>query len=346
MASLKTNKTMTQSGSDVEDYQDILSESAANVISEVLIGSIETLSVFGICINVINLMIFYQQGFKSATNIALFALSFADMFNLVIVEVGLLFYNPFIIRSFPYPVDCTELANLAATPHPALARVRSWIYVFLTAERCLCIFVPLTVKRLVTPTRAGAVMVAIYVLNVSVAVPFWLDMYVDWKYYPNLNQTMLGVMFRYDRTYIRGPVHVTFAVIMFTTFPLVVLFTAVLIWKLQRMSLWRKESTAADRSDFLAKRDRTVIKMVVVIALVLIISLSPSVVFFVWTSLALYYETGQHHQSVTLFSWFAYLLDVENSCVNIIIYFNMSSNFRQTFIKTFWLSRAKQQIDQ
>ncbi|XP_055897236.1 uncharacterized protein LOC129928192 [Biomphalaria glabrata] len=336
MASNVFNISLAQENPFSLGSQDIISESAANVIVQVLILLMETFSLFGILVNTINLIVFYKQGFKATTNIAFLALSFADLFNLVDVELGLVFYNSFIVNAFPYPIERTELSNITSTPHPAFARVRSWIFVFLTTERCLCIVFPLKIKRIITPFRTVVVLVIIYMLNIAVVVPFWFDMYVDWKYYPNVNKTMLGVKYRFDRTYVRAPVHVTLAVIMFTSFPIVVFFTCVLIWKLQKVSRWRLKSVKTDQLDSTSHRDKTIVRMVVAIACVLIVSLAPSMVYFLLTSVSLYFDASKYKQSITVFSWFAYLLDVINSCVNILFYYQMSSNYKHIFIKTFF----------
>ncbi|KAH9507544.1 hypothetical protein Btru_051406 [Bulinus truncatus] len=321
----------------VRGNKDIINESTANEIVSTLAVIIEALSVLGIFINATNFIIFYKLGLRSTTNIAFLALSFADLFNLLVVELGLIFLHPYFTMILPYPIFPMEISNFAATPHPCIARVRSWIYVFLTAERCLCIALPLKVKQVITPLRTSVTMVAIYLLNIAIALPLYADMYVDWKKDAVTNRTLLGVKYRYDRSYIKAPVNMAYALAMFTSFPMIVLFTLILIWKLHRISHWRVKSVkSTNSSDAGLKRDKMVIRLVMVIACVLIVSLSPSMVYFMLTSVSIDFDTGKYRMSLIVLGWFAYLMDVVNSSVNIIIYYNMSSNYKDIFLQTFY----------
>ncbi|KAH9507538.1 hypothetical protein Btru_051391 [Bulinus truncatus] len=274
--------------------KDIINESTANEIVSTLAVIIEALSVLGIFINATNFIIFYKLGLRSTTNIAFLALSFADLFNLLVVELGLIFLHPYFTMILPYPIIPMEISNFAAAPHPCIARVRSWIYVFLTAERCLCIALPLKVKQVITPLRTSVTMVAIYLFNIAIALPLYADMYVDWKKDAATNRTLLGVKYRYDRSYIKAPVNMAYALAMFTSFPMIILFTLILIWKLQRISHWRVKSVKSTYgSDAGLKRDKMVIRLVMVIACVLIVSLSPSMVYFMLTSVSIDFDTGK-----------------------------------------------------
>ncbi|KAH9507542.1 hypothetical protein Btru_051404, partial [Bulinus truncatus] len=188
----------------------------------------------------------------------------------------------------------------------------------MTAERCLCIALPLKIKQIITPKRSGIVIVAIYLLNLAFIIPLYCDMYVDWKFYPSLNKTQLGVKYRYDRKRVITPVYLASSLVSMTSFATVVLLTSVLIWKLHQLSQWRQKSINCDKNDRWSQRDMVVIRLVVVIASVLIIFLSPSMVYyllgFVSVDFSTIGSTGKYKNSMHVYGWLAYLLDVLHSC--------------------------------
>jgi hypothetical protein len=113
-------------------------------------------------------------------------------------------------------------------------------------------------------------------------VPEYCYFYIDWTYFPHLNKTLLGLVSRLDRPPLEGVSFLVYALMMFTSFPAIIDLTIVLILQLRKVSQWRKNSNVIrGQSNNLDLKDKMAVRTVVVVACVLIVTFTPTVIFSV-----------------------------------------------------------------
>lgn len=289
------------------------------------------ISLFGICANIMNLIVFYQQGLNTTTNISLFALALSDLSCLVLQQWHIVVS---LLRYTELPIMNEEFQFLTAIiPHETFSRVTCSITVFITAERCLCVVFPLSINKMITLKRATLAIVFIYITTLISWVPFYNAFYIDWRYYPDVNITLLGAAFTHLKRDVETVIYFTnvfFAVLSFVT---VVIFTSILIFKLREVSAWRESANAQrKKSETVSNRDRRALTMVVMIAIVLVVCYMPSVVLCLVTVSEPEFSIGGKYFQIHQILWtFAVVFENINSSVNIFLYLKMSSKYRATF---------------
>ncbi|CAL1534772.1 unnamed protein product, partial [Lymnaea stagnalis] len=289
--------------------------------------------VFGIVTNIINIAVFYKQGLNNTVNISLTALAISELCSLVTLLWFNVCLNPLFLHS-EVPMMPSEVQHLTGGwPHACFARVTAWVTVYITAERCLCIIAPLRVKQLVTPCRAKSALGFIYFVMIVSLLPEYLTMYIDWKFYPDTNRTLLGLVFTLDRPSVEGLTFLLYAILITASFIVVILLTAMLVINLKRKTKWRKESTFDNKqSDNISNRDNKTINMVIVIACVLIVCFTPSIIVIVIGFAVPGFSVVGRYANFFFIAWsFGFLFDAINSSVNIALYYTMSSKYRHTF---------------
>uniref|UniRef100_A0A2C9L1E8 G-protein coupled receptors family 1 profile domain-containing protein n=1 Tax=Biomphalaria glabrata TaxID=6526 RepID=A0A2C9L1E8_BIOGL len=164
-------------------------------------------------------------------------------------------------------------------------------------------------------------------------LPEYATAYIGLKYFPFLNKTLYGLMFTPDRYKVDGLSFLLYAILMFVSFVAVIIFTTVLVVKLNQKSQWRQKSTFdSAQSETISRRDRSTMKTVILIASVLIINFSPTVAFFTGVFIVPEFSiTGRQRNLFLVSAAFCFIFDTLNSSVTIISYYTMSSKYRQTF---------------
>ncbi|XP_055890731.1 thyrotropin-releasing hormone receptor-like [Biomphalaria glabrata] len=300
-------------------------------------------SVFGIVSNIINIIIFFRQGLKTTMNISFFGLAISDLCSLLNLLCFTIFLNPLVERS-NLPIVSREFQYLVAGwPYVCFTRITSLITAFMTAERCLCITCPLKVKNIITPKRAAVVICSTYVIIFFFLLPEYATSYIDWKFYPPRNKTLLRLVFTSNRKSMEGLVFILNACLGALSYLLVVVFTAVLIYKLKRNSKWRKENNK-DFSDQTSSRDNKAVTMVLLIAAFLIVCSAPSIVLSLVSFFLQEFSVLGFHSNIFFAVWsIAFFFGAINSSVNIFLYYKMSSKFRRSFKALF--SKVRRRAD-
>ncbi|KAI8784849.1 FMRFamide receptor [Biomphalaria glabrata] len=311
------------------------------IVTLVVISS--AIGLFGLGANIINIIVFVRQGLNNSVNIGFMGLAISDLLSLVTIEWYCISFNPLFINSDInfFPPDVQHLSG--GHPHGCFARITAWVTAYITFERCLCITFPLKVKQILTPRRTLIILIAIYFIVMLPMLPEYATAYIGLKYFPFLNKTLYGLVFTSERYKVDGLSFLLFAILMFVSFVAVIVCTAVLVVKLNQKSQWRQKSTFdSAQSEIMSRRDRSTMKTVILIASVLIINYSPTVVFFTGVFIVPEFNiTGQHRNLFLVSAAFCFIFDTLNSSVTIISYYTMSSKFRQTFHELFSLCLRK-----
>lgn len=298
--------------------------------------------VFGITTNLINIVVFCKQGLDNTINISLLGISVSDLVSLITLGWLVACVNPYAEHAdLPYVAGEVQYLT-GGCPHICFTRATCWITLYITAERCLCIAVPLKVKQIITPARTKIIVISIFVFMILSLVPEYATIYFDWKVTPPWNTSRVGMIFRNSRQNVVGFVFILHAVLGLTSFFTVILLTSALVVKLKRKATWRKKSTFDnDQSEAISSRDKKTMTMVVLIAGVLIVCFIPGVTLHT----AGFFEPGLNlvgkYSNLFHIGWsFAFLFEAINSSVNIFLYYNMSTKYRQTLRALFFNEKS------
>lgn len=292
-----------------------------------------TIGLIGIMTNFINIVVFYNQGFKPTINVAFFALAVSDLCCLVTLQWFNICMNP-LFESADLPFVPGEVQYLlGGWLHVCFSRITGWITVFITAERCLGIAVPLKVKQLINLRRTVVAMCLIFSLNLMALSPEYVDSYLDWKFYPELNRTLVGIVDRNRNDNGEDMVFIFTSASGIVSFVTILFLTIFLVCKLASKARWRRSVTAEKD---VSTKDKKTIKMVALIATVLIVCYAPGTAISMVTIFEPEFHLMGKYMNIFFATWsFAFVFQTVNSSVNIFLYYNMSTKFRQTFDQLF-----------
>ncbi|CAL1545322.1 unnamed protein product [Lymnaea stagnalis] len=318
----------------------LVSDELCQLILTINFASISpVLSVIGLCGNIINIIVFVTQGFHDTVNISLLALAVSDMGMLLNSLIIAIFNNPLLLGSGILIEPQEFQTSVAGWPIASFSKITSWITTYITFERCLCVVAPLRVKRLVTPKLVVFIMVSIYVMMFATLIPEYMTFYLDWKYFPNRNKTMIGIVPRKYSEAARGITFTIHTFSQFVSFPLIILFTAILIVKLRQKSKWRVKTTSgADQVlKNMNKKGSKTIKMITAIAVIHVLCYLPAIVdLLITVTVPEFYILGLYKNSFLIAFSFPNFFESLNSSLSIFLYYRMSTKYRCT-IKILYL---------
>lgn len=320
-------------------YLDIISEEQGNIFRLVNFVTLSGLiALFGIFTNAVNMIVFFRQGFTTTTNISFFALAVSDMLCLIITEWYGICLNPYLEKFDDLPFIPKEIQYLSGGwLHVCFGRITSWITVFITAERCLGIALPLKVKQIVTLRRTTACMCLIFFINLAMLLPEYSIAYWDWKFVPAKNRSYVGLVYRSYKDAVYGLVYAMSSTSGILSFVAVIVLTSFLVNRLSQKSQWRKKATrGSDNSEAVSSRDKKTMKMIVMIAGVLIVCYIPGTVVSMASAVEPEFMID-HKYANSFFSFWsiAFVFDAINSSVNLFLYYTMSTKYRHTFNQLF-----------
>ncbi|KAH9505307.1 hypothetical protein Btru_059231 [Bulinus truncatus] len=311
------------------------------LVNQVILSS--AIGLFGIVANVINMCVFRKQGLNNSMNVSFFALTFSDLFSLITLEWVNICLNPFIDNLDSILIFKEVQFLTAGILHVCAARITSCVTAYITAERCLSIVLPLKVKQIVTPRRTSIIIVIIYIVNIASLIPEYMTGFLDWKYYPPKNTTMIGLQFRPNKQMMESLLFTFHAVLAVFSFTATLVFTIILVVKLKHSAKWRKASTFdSKQAETTTARDRRTMTMIILVATNLIICYAPTVGFCIVLPILPEFSIVGRESNLFEAVWsFAFLCHSVNSSFNIFLYHNMSSNYRNSFLGMFSICRKQ-----
>ena len=283
--------------------------------------------------NIITIKVYRKLGYADSTNISLTALAISDLgASITTIACVLAVFLP-TIPNLPITVDI--FYPFAAAPHVDFVRCSALITTFLSVERYLCVSFPLKIKSIITPRRTLVAMV----LSVIAVFGLWplavLKNPLGWKFYPELNRSLFSVIPYTDPiigTLFLGDMMYTSIVLPILTFSMVFITTILLALSLRRNKAWRdaNKSLPTAVSSTGENKEAKALKMVMAIATVFIISCVPfSVHIIVQMVVPEFSLTGRYAYLYYVTGMMFLMVDGINCSANIVIYYNMSTKFRQ-----------------
>lgn len=321
----------------------------------ILQGTIcQTITIFGIFTNIINVIIFVKQGFTDTINVSLFALAISDLSSLLLIMWTNLCFSP-AFRDSNIPMVTTEVHLITGTwPHIVFTRITGWITAFISLERCVCVIQPLKVKTMFTRKRHIVAMIVIFTLTLGLSSFGYIPGGLGWKFYPDRNKTLIGIAYHMGEDGRKYTDVVSYAVsgifMPISCFLSVVILTTILVVKLNQKMAWRQSNSSAvvqskqtSKSDgVVSSKERKVAKMVVLMSIIFIASFLPAViVFFTGIIVPTFNYDKLDRNLVFVMMSLTNTAEVINSSVNIFVYIRMSSKYRETFLRFFKLKTVE-----
>ncbi|XP_059166012.1 neuropeptides capa receptor-like [Physella acuta] len=294
------------------------------------------ISIFGIIGNVINIIIFSKQGFDDSINITLIALAICDLGALFASQVLAVVANPWFLTS-DLPIVHLEVVHMVVFyPHNYCVRVCGFITAFAAFERCLCVLIPLKVKQLITRKFTIYFLCVIFVVTLLDMLPVYYVAYLDWVFFPDSNSTKLAMVFRENPYNVFGISYlITDMFVPYFTFFIIILSNVVITWKLKARSAWRSSvtNTRSVKCEGISNREKKTVLSLMVVSIIFIVCLLPQSAVLSVVSLEPELSIrGSKFDLTILCLSFAYMLECISSSVNVIVYYRMSSRYRETFL--------------
>ncbi|XP_059168421.1 FMRFamide receptor-like [Physella acuta] len=292
------------------------------------------IGVLGICGNIINIIVFNKQGYEDSVNITLTALAVSDIGALITLIIFNVMINPvFEKANLPMiPVDVASMAGFY--PHNYFIRVCGLITAFASCERCLCVLVPLKVKQIVTKKVSVLVNVLIFIIMLLDLFPVYYVVYLDWMFVPGLNKTVVAASFRKNLHAVFGISYiVTDLFAPYFTFFVIIFSNITIGLKLNLRSKWIQSVSQkpSNKEKFVSNKEKKVVLMLTVVSVIFIVCLIPqSAILTAVSQLSELAVRGVYFDVALVCYSISYLMEAVCSSVNILVYYKMSSRYRNT----------------
>ena len=315
----------------------LISESTYWLIIYVTLVLESLISVFATGANILTIAVYRKLGYSDSTNISLTALAISDLgvsLTTIVTVIASFLQN---VPNLPFTFDIFYL--LSMSPHVDFVRISALITTYISVERYLCVSSPLKIKRILTPGRTLVAMVMCYTAIFCLLPVSVLRNRLHWKFYPELNRSLFTMTASTDpiitSLYVGDMIYKSM-ILPSLTFVLVLSTTILLALSLKRNKAWRDANKSLPTNSNAARenKERKAMKLVMAIATVFIISSIP----YTCMIFALIFEPGY-----SLAGRYDYLFQVTgnltviiggiNCSANVVIYYIMSSKFRQAMLK-------------
>ncbi|GFO46856.1 chemosensory receptor a [Plakobranchus ocellatus] len=341
----------------------ILSDKQYDIIFIFLIYTSQLISSCAIIASSLSIAVFVKLGFSEPSNISLTTLAICDFtLAMLLTWSNLCFWLTYHNVRLPFHgVNVTYLTG--GTQWAFISSTVAWITAFISFERCLCILVPLKVRRLITPRGTFVALLIIILLTFCPSFFAFVRYKFVWVFNPYLNITILNTI----------PVNSESAILLekisfvicgviqpLVAFSIVLICTGLLVVQLRKISSWRLSVTSAKSHRIqseenpvsnssaaearISQKEERLVRMVVAIATIFIVSYIPTCIMLLcFVAFDEFNLSGTYSRLFIVFSYITSLGQPISGSVNILIYYKMASKFRSVFRRLIRLDRQEQE---
>ncbi|KAK6961702.1 psychosine receptor [Biomphalaria glabrata] len=294
----------------------------------------ETVGLFGILGNIFNIWNFFKQGLNNSVTVTLALLGVSEIGALVALQG----YN---IVSMPWMsvgsgvIDPFALRLIFFYLNGYFIRVSGLITAYATFERCVSVFWPFKAKLILTRNMAVVVNFTIYFVLLMYILPIFYVVQFEYDFSPQFNKTVFSFSLRRNAGEFSVMAYVviimTDIAIPYLIFLINIICTSFIIRHLKTKVKWRKcvtHSFNRKLKKHKMKKEKRVMVMLVTLSVVFVVCLLPHCA--VLTAFILQYNKGD---KVSVTYSFTFLLETINCSVSCIIYYKMSSKYREVATK-------------
>ncbi|GFS10816.1 chemosensory receptor C [Elysia marginata] len=351
-----------------------------NFMSEVLVMRKFILHMFicmtllGVISNSINILVFVKLGLKDNVTITLLFLSLSDLMYLLLYSPTFVLW--FLAEHHPH-IPLPSVFNIFLFVPSLLIELcydySALVSVFMAVVRCACVARPLKFKAMFTKSRTLFILGVLFSLNLVFFGPSLIMFRLVWAVNPNTNSTFLALEYSDNFSSVRKVLDFYKNIHAWLTYITVVACTAILAYKLQAASRFRRSLASAAGSEkvktvgpistFSKTRDASscpstlsereqkqpsqtstkelqVIRSVTLICVIYILSVLPTQVN---TCVRLldpkFYDHQNYVYTYTFAGYIATLFHLFNASVNIFVHYHFNSRYREKFLHSFYLKR-------
>lgn len=318
-------------------------------------------AIFGIVSNTINIIVYVKQGVKDGVTITFIALSAWDLANCalcLITVVCFIISDHFSLRD----------ADILAIQYVYIGYTRGCTYVlstivtvYLSIERCICIVVPFKVKEIFTKSRAVYTNIGIVAFGMACFAPAWATQSLQWKKDTSRNITRLVLLVSDNRRQIDIFVDTFNGIVLPTVAQIIITISAfIMISGIKSSAKFRQRAAAAGESQatgakpttnnnnrekprqtdgpgkVMTNKDAKVAQVVVLVAVIFFTCNLPVLMVAYTRPFVPEMDVGKAYYSLyTLVYTIVYAAGLINASVNIFVYYNVSTKFKDVFLSVF-----------
>ena len=343
------NSTVLSSASSLSSVD--IPENVYRVALSIFVSFGIVVNTLGITGNVLIIIVYNRMGFSESTNISLVALAIADIGSILPTFFGC-FVNLLSLHS-RVPITTEVLALTSTWPHIAFTRVMTFITCFISLERCLCVMLPLKIRSIITHKRTVFILVLIFLVNAPPVCFVYFRRNLGWKFFPSQNRTLLGTVVIKDTPMMtaidKNGLFYYCAFLPTTTCTFVTICTIFLIVNLRRNKKWRdsvsssgaassgktKQDVKSGAPSSISREERTV-RIVIAVAVTFVASMLLHIATILTSHiLGGWNNAGAYKMAYAVVWSISDLIENINSSINLIIYYKMSSKFKEHFLILF-----------
>ncbi|KAI8776198.1 psychosine receptor [Biomphalaria glabrata] len=289
----------------------------------------ETVGLFGIIGNIFNIWNFCKQGIDDSVTVTLLALA--------VGEIGALASQQgFNILSMPWmsinngDIDPTAIRFIFINLNGYFIRASGLITAYATFERCVSVFWPFKAKLILTRKMAVIVNITIYIVLLIYLLPPFYVFQFEYIYFPPINKSILFAIVRKDAEVLIPLLYVFVEIIdisiPYLIFLINIICTSFIIQRLKTTSRWRQCVSRSFKKEFkkhTKKKEKRVMVMLVTLSVVFVVCMLPHCLAL--TAFILFDINGD---IIPVIYSFTFLLETINCSVSCIIYYKMSSKYK------------------
>lgn len=309
-------------------------------------------SLFGISANVLNIVVYWKIGVRETCNITFIALSLWDL-NICVLSLLIVLW--FILDT------CHLLPHLTivSIQYVYIAYTRGFLYilstlatVYLSIERSVCVVLPFYVKEIFNNRCTVLINLLIIIFGLVSYCPAWSTQGIQWINDPRTNMTHIGVWLSANRRDIDLFLDTLKGMVLPVVAQGLILVSAgFMIQGIKKGSEFRhqaanimksKSISATRRSNYIVKtqimtrKDMKLTQVVVFLAMIFFVCNFPVfVIAFIRATILEIYTVRQENNLYAVLYLTVYLCGTINSSVNIIVYYFVSTKYRQKFRNVF-----------
>ncbi|XP_013062451.2 uncharacterized protein LOC106051794 [Biomphalaria glabrata] len=333
---------------------------AAQIVLEFVISF--SVCFFGIFSNTVVIVVFIKQGFRDSTAISMTTVSLWDLVKCVAGFMQRL-EGPLELVSLALAYSWTNVSLAVCNYLVSFScYVTSVLAAYVAVERCLCVIIPLKVKWLLTPkvALASCISISIVVFGCFVVIFGIYDVHLIFD--PHFNTTVAIIKynsFSNDNVALFGYYNMSGTLWPMVSLVVIIISTVIISYKLKKAAEFRYRTKTITRSSMktksnqnlqtfqvkdnpqsmeksdktqgISKRDQQVIKMLLVVIVFYMVNLFPRVGNYLAKFIVFdYYYLRRYNNLFSIIAYTVFVFDYVNGAVNVIIFYFMSSSFRET----------------
>ena len=303
---------------------------------------------FGFISNIVNIIVFVKSGAKDNVGVLVISLAVSDLTFLVLITPSLCGHVIFaFFRSHSWPFDHQFISYLFYWPAFTAYDLSTYISVSLGVMRCACVAMPLKFKLVFTKSKTIIWVIFLVVLTISLQIPMLSILRISWKTDPSTNKSVPYLLSRNFESMSQINDVLNRGIMIYLAYATMIICVSVLSLKLYQAAQIRRSCTAGgmqqpgQTSDktvtkTMSTKDLQVVKSVALVCSIFIVAQFPFLLSSTIRLIIPEFNSGKRLSGLFgVFSQVSRTCSYLNASINIFVYYNYNSKYRDTFKSLF-----------